>query len=426
MDRVFARIKPYIALPALLALAVCVFVAAGCASGRSGRIAGDLNGDGAVQPDDARAIMRAVLSLSRVEDEFLPLADLDGNGVLRVSDAELALGMAVSQQTGGERHVYKISVFAEPTCTAEGQIGYKCTRCGAGGTLAAPKIPHKYGSPKITKPTCVAVGETVLTCKMCGREERRVLPMTEHTWVEATASRPKHCSVCGLTLSGWTEIRGEWYYYDENGQAATGRRIVDGRVYRFSDSGVSATGREGEDPLVCVIGDSLVQALGNSGAAPYDFYGVVSLHVGGFTSHSAPGRGIAVIDEVRNKDYDIVVVLVGVNDLGSEKESWGRQYRDLLEGVKARAPGALVYAHSVLPVNEARAAASGYSCKMYQINALNAVIREVAEGMGVGYLDAVSALSDASGQLPYGASNDGIHIGSAYAATWYAWISKAF
>ncbi len=229
------------------------------------------------------------------------------------------------------------------------------------------------------------------------------------------------------TVSGWNEIDSQWVYCDENGVHLTGKHIIDGEVFRFDENGVSETGRTGSLPKVAVIGDSLAETLGDNDVAGsnYDFYGKVNLHVDTIFTKSVSGSSRTVIDEVRDRDYDIVIIILGENDLTYNGSAWAEMYRDVINGVKERAPGAAVYAQAVFPINESRASANGNPETMSEISAINQIIARVAQEEGITYLDPTAEMVDSDGQLPYDAAADGIHLGVDYSRIWYEWVQKA-
>lgn len=65
----------------------------------------------------------------------------------------------------------------------------------------AEKVAHTCdfvaGTP--VAPTCTADGYTVYTCSICGATENRDTVPAAHTWVDATCTAPKTCSVCQAT-----------------------------------------------------------------------------------------------------------------------------------------------------------------------------------------------------------------------------------
>ncbi|MBQ5786665.1 MAG: hypothetical protein IIW12_00550, partial [Oscillospiraceae bacterium] len=59
--------------------------------------------------------------------------------------------VAVVYQSG--THDWKETSRKEPTCTAEGSVGYACTLCPATKTEKLAKLGHEYVSVKVTQPT---------------------------------------------------------------------------------------------------------------------------------------------------------------------------------------------------------------------------------------------------------------------------------
>ena len=77
---------------ALLLCAALLFSAFGGSAFAA--LLGDVNGDGEVGPDDARAILRASADLDPVDDATAALMDTNGDGALTAGDARLALRMS--------------------------------------------------------------------------------------------------------------------------------------------------------------------------------------------------------------------------------------------------------------------------------------------------------------------------------------------
>lgn len=150
------------------------------------------------------------------------------------------------------------------TCTGEGVVEHKCTRCdaayleaqsaaghtpGAAATCTQPQIcvdcgavlknptGHSY-TAAVTKATCTAMGYTTHVCKFCGDSYKdSYTPTLEHkagAWIvdrEATAyregQRHKACTVCGKTVE--TEAIPKLdttALTDAKGQAAVGSYLV--------------------------------------------------------------------------------------------------------------------------------------------------------------------------------------------------------
>ena len=65
----------------------------------------------------------------------------------------------------------------------------------------AEQVAHtcEFVAGTVVAPTCTADGYTVYTCSTCGATENRDTVPAAHTWVDATCTAPKTCSVCQAT-----------------------------------------------------------------------------------------------------------------------------------------------------------------------------------------------------------------------------------
>lgn len=232
--------------------------------------------------------------------------------------------------------------------------------------------------------------------------------------------------VNGVKQTDWQQIDGSWYFFGADGVMRLGKATIGGLSFDFGADGKSKTGRTGSKPRIAVIGDSIVASLAiYLSPDNVDFYGKVSLHVNTIFNKKISGSSRYIIDEIRDRGYDKVVVLLGVNDLTYGDSAWGEMYRSVLRGAKERAPGAEIIAHGITPVNDSRARSHGYGdTTMARVRNKNGVIADIAAQEGVRYIDAVSVMTDGSGQLPYEAANDGIHFGSKYCNIWLDWLLK--
>ncbi len=90
-------------------------------------------------------------------------------------------------------------VVVEPTENRDGEIIYFCTLCYETKTeiIPAPNHTHTY-TTKIVAPTCTEEGYTIYTCACGDSYTADSVPAlgTDHTWIEATCSTYRTCSVC--------------------------------------------------------------------------------------------------------------------------------------------------------------------------------------------------------------------------------------
>ena len=124
------------------------------------------------------------------------------------------------------KHDYRAEVTA-PTCTEGGYTTYTCTKCndtytadevgklghtpGAAATCTTAQtctvcgevlveaLKHDYKA-EVTAPTCTEDGYTTYTCTKCNDTYTDdTVAALGHTWVDATCTTPKTCSVCDAT-----------------------------------------------------------------------------------------------------------------------------------------------------------------------------------------------------------------------------------
>ncbi|MBQ7296291.1 MAG: hypothetical protein IJW86_08915 [Clostridia bacterium] len=93
-------------------------------------------------------------------------------------------------------------VTKQPTCSAEGEIEYTCTRdnCGATKTDKLPTVDHDLVTVT-TDATCTADGSVVTTCNNCDYKKTEVVKAKGHTWADtATSVVPAKCEAEGSAV----------------------------------------------------------------------------------------------------------------------------------------------------------------------------------------------------------------------------------
>lgn len=123
-----------------------------------------------------------------------------------------------------------------------------------------------------------------------------------------------------------------------------------------------------------------------------------------------PGSSVAVIDELRDKDYNQVFLAFGLNELGWPDDNIFMQYyANVIARVREYLPTAAIYVESVLPVGIGTSARNRFGVNQNRINEFNDMLRQFAEEQGVHFLDVSTEMKGVDGYLPQGDSVDGIH-----------------
>lgn len=131
------------------------------------------------------------------------------------------------------------------------------------------------------------------------------------------------------------------------------------------------------------------------------------------------------LDEVLSSNrYSSIYLMLGINELGYEEQSILRQYRAVVEQIRAKQPQASLILEANLHVTREKAAKSDiYNNR--KIDALNKAIETIAEETGCRYLDVNSLFDDETGNLSANYSTDGSHILGKYYSVWVDWIRSS-
>ena len=122
------------------------------------------------------------------------------------------------------------------------------------------------------------------------------------------------------------------------------------------------------------------------------------------------GEEITIKDAVTRKKPEYLVITLGVNGVSFMDEAYFKsEYKGMLETVMTASPNTKIICQSIFPV--ARSYPSLKSINNDKIRAANKWILEVANEVGVKFIDTYSVLCDSEGWLPESYHNgDGIHL----------------
>ena len=135
------------------------------------------------------------------------------------------------------------------------------------------------------------------------------------------------------------------------------------------------------------------------------------------------GSKQSIMDAAADVEAGKIYVLMGVNSLLSEKESFIAAYSNLITELQGQHPDALIYVQSILPVTAAYEAKPSAVTTNAHIDEYNQAILEMCGNLGVYYLDVASVFKDETGALFAEASpNDGIHFGRQWYMEWFDYL----
>lgn len=98
-----------------------------------------------------------------------------------------------------------IETTKEPTCVEPGEHFMKCSICGT-ETTEVLIAQHDYIENVLSTPTCESAGQIRYTCSVCGDIKETDISATGHSWTGTTDTKPKTCSICGISDPGFVEI----------------------------------------------------------------------------------------------------------------------------------------------------------------------------------------------------------------------------
>ncbi len=374
----------------------------------------DLNSDGKCTAFDAREMLRISSKLSTFDGNLTDV-DVSRDGRITATDARLVL-----------RYCAQIDEYY---ALADGTLlsGYASFDGGTvyfsdGGALAKgiktiDGVLHHFGLDGKMSTGLVKSGGTVYFFNDDG---------TPYSG-KKTVGKDSYLFKDGKAVTGLVKEGEYYYYYDKNGVMQTGTHQIDSDTYIFDDTGKGNIYKpqHPSEFKTAMIGDSVVATMAMFDFTEYiDFYGRVSLNSYSIFNKKIQGSDRYVIDEIKGRGYDKVIILMGINELGSDISTWKNQYRKIINGVRERAPGAEIYIHAILPVNEQKAFANGYSTKNSVINKMNDALKQLAKEENVKFIDAREVLADKNGSLPYASASDGVHPGYDACKKWTSWLLK--
>ena len=137
----------------------------------------------------------------------------EGNTVCEVCKQVITTGKVIpklghdwSNENGkctrcGESHEHsygKGTTIKELTCTQDGEIDYKCSKCGYIKKEITKATGHEWGEWKTTlAQTCTTDGKEERTCSKCSEKEERTLKATGHEWGEWKITLAQTCTTDG-------------------------------------------------------------------------------------------------------------------------------------------------------------------------------------------------------------------------------------
>lgn len=135
-----------------------------------------------------------------------------------------------------------------------------------------------------------------------------------------------------------------------------------------------------------------------------------------------PG-GQTLAQALSGKHYGKIYMMLGINELGTgSAERWAAQYKVLLEQVRSLQPDAIVFLQAIFHTTQEKSDSTFYTNST--INARNAELQKLADGINVFFIDCNPIFDDAGGALRADYSGDGVHVKAAYYPLWRDYLFR--
>lgn len=204
---------------------------------------------------------------------------------------------------------------------------------------------------------------------------------------------------------------------------------IESKIETDTDSNNKVENDNEFDSTVAFIGDSRTQGFimynGLKEVQDYSYIGLmVDTAVTKKFVKTDDGNKITLLEDMKNKNIKKVYIMLGVNELGwSYPEVFKLKYGELIDSIREVKPDCKIYLQSIIPVTESKSNSDDIYNNS-KIAKYNEYIKEVAKDKNVNYLDVKSVMIDSDGNLPEGASTDGIHIGKNYCEKWLEYLKR--
>lgn len=180
-----------------------------------------------------------------------------------------------------------------------------------------------------------------------------------------------------------------------------------------------------EDALF--IGDSRTVGLAEYGNLEgADFFATVGMSVYNLPKQKTDAAGEKNIDIetlLSNHSYSKIYFMLGLNELGYNRQKTVDTYWAWLEYIRQMQPQAIIFIEANLHVT-VKKSESNEECRNKDIDEFNNYTKELADNKSIFYVDVNELFDDGEGNLREDLTYDGVHILAKYYADWGEWLRK--
>ena len=137
---------------------------------------------------------------------------------------------------------------------------------------------------------------------------------------------------------------------------------------------------------------------------------------------NVPGVGTYTLDGLLSaKSYGKIYVMLGINELGYNRDNTVKKYGELIDWLRAKAPSAKIFIEANLHVAAGRSNTDSIFNNA-NINEFNSRISEFADNKTIFYVDVNEIFDDANGDLRAECTSDNTHVLGKYYVEWVDWL----
>lgn len=174
------------------------------------------------------------------------------------------------------------------------------------------------------------------------------------------------------------------------------------------------------------VGDSRTEGFKlYSGLKTADIFAAKCISVDNIYSENAVlsshGEYVPIIDALSWQTYSKVYIMLGINELGYDIETFIGLYSRLIDNIRELQPDADIYLQAIIPVSKHKDENNPIYTNE-RICSFNEALSVLASEKELFFIDTYSALCNEDGCLPEDASFDGVHLIKDYCIQWLEYL----
>ena len=139
-------------------------------------------------------------------------------------------------------------------------------------------------------------------------------------------------------------------------------------------------------------------------------------------SVAVPGVGTVDLETLLKKEkYGKIYIMLGINEIGYNISATAKQFASAVEKIRTLQPDALIFIQANFHVSR-EMSSKDEEYNNANLNRLNGLLKEIADGKTVFYLDTDSVYDDGTGAMPADYTYDGVHPYAKYYSLWIDYL----